>query len=122
RARHRAPRLRRHAHGRALGRAHEHGLDLRAVMTRPQPLAGHAVVRGLLDEWRERERKRVGEPLPQRARQRGRVVEWYALAVERIPHLVDPEPRFAPLGEHRLDFGARGAVPGAHMVAWTVRT
>ncbi len=76
RAAHRAPGLRRHAHRRALGVAHEHGLDLRAVArARPQPLRRHAVVRGLLDERVECEGKRVGEALAQRARQRGGVVE-----------------------------------------------
>ena len=44
----------------------------------------------------ERERERLGEPVAERARERGRVVERDALAVERVPDLVGAVARLAP--------------------------
>ena len=61
RATHRAAGLRRDAHGRAFRAEHQHGLDLRAVVRAPQPLARRAVGARLLVTGVERERERVGE-------------------------------------------------------------
>ena len=116
RAAHRAAGLRRHAHGRAVGVAHEHGLDLRAVArARPQPLRRHAVVRGLLDDRVEREREARRRGASRSARgQRGGVVERHAAGGRARP---TPGRR----GTRGSPHSARSASTSARVAPYRVR-
>ena len=80
----------------------------------PEPLRGHLVVRGRFGDELERLGQRLRHALAQRARERGGVLERDLLAVERVPDLFGAVARLAPLGEQRVELGARRAVAGGH--------
>ena len=88
-------RLAGHAHRRAVAVVHEHRLDPGAVVELEQPLDGVAVAVGRLGHRRQRGGQLGVEAGPQRPGQRCQLGGLGELAVQAVPHLIDPVARLA---------------------------
>jgi hypothetical protein len=114
RAAHRTPRLRGHAHRRAVAVAHEHCFHLRAALGTPQPFERDVVGAALLGGEFKRGRQRAVEVGAQGLREVRQRVEWTALRPEPVEELVGPVPGFAARRKEIVDLFARGEVARRH--------